>query len=185
MALARSHELHVKEGQQFKRRGGAQSIRLTSLAIASDGIEFVPQSSCALHDASTPIIGENPTVVVEDLNTAGRVKNRQPARSIPDADWRMFQMLLESRGKQDDRKVMVLNRWSPSGLICWACGHQEGGEELSIREWRAPVAIQSTTATSMGTRTILTAGRAASQNACGATPKTAPMVAAGCEAPPL
>ncbi len=30
MALARSHELHVKEGQQFKRRGGAQSIRLTS-----------------------------------------------------------------------------------------------------------------------------------------------------------
>lgn len=130
-------------------------------------------------------MGENPTVVVEDLNTAGRVKNGQPARSIPDGGWRTFRMLLESRGQQDDRKAMVLNRWPPSGLICWACGHQDGGEELSIRTWCAPVAVQSTTTTSMGTRTIRRWKGGASKWMGGATPKAAPMEAAGCKAPPL
>ncbi len=41
-----------------------------------------------LHKLSTRIIRENQTIVLEDLNTSGMVKNRKLSRAISDLGWR-------------------------------------------------------------------------------------------------
>ncbi|HBH72337.1 MAG TPA: transposase, partial [Synechococcales bacterium UBA10510] len=91
-----------------------------------------------LHQLSTRILRENQTVVLEDLNVSGMLKNKNLARSIADAGWRQFRTLLESKAEQYDRQVVVINRWLPTSQVCSTCGNHDGKKELSIREWQCP-----------------------------------------------
>ena len=89
-----------------------------------------------LHQLSTRIIRENQTVVLEDLNVSGMVKNRKLARSIADAGWRMFRTLLESKATEHERDLVVINRWTPTSQTCSACGYGDGKNPLATRQWR-------------------------------------------------
>ena len=86
-----------------------------------------------LHKLSTQLIRENQTVVVEDLNVSGMLKNHCLAKSISDAGWQMFRTLLEYKVGQYGREVRVISRWEPTSQRCSACGHQDGKKPLSVR----------------------------------------------------
>ena len=78
-----------------------------------------------LHKLSTRLIGENQTVVLEDLNASGMVKNRKLARAIADAGWRLLRTLLESKARMDGREVRTISRWQPASQTCSACGRND------------------------------------------------------------
>ena len=88
-----------------------------------------------LHKLSTQLVGENQTVVLEDLNVSGMLKNRRLAKSISDAGWRMFRTLLEYKAERYGRQLRVISRWEPTSQRCSACGHQDGKKPLSVRTW--------------------------------------------------
>jgi len=46
-----------------------------------------------LHKLSTRIIRENQTIVLEDLNVSGMMKNRKLSRAISDLGWRSFRTI--------------------------------------------------------------------------------------------
>ena len=132
-----------------------------------------------LHQLSTRIIRENQTVVLEDLNVSGMLKNRKLARSIADAGWRQFRTLLESKAEQYDRQLVVINRWLPTSQVCSTCGHNDGKNELSIREWQCPSCGPVHDRDINAALNILAAGLAESQNGRGAAHKSTLAVAAG------
>ena len=134
-----------------------------------------------LHKLSTRIIRENQTVVLEDLNVSGMVKNRKLARSIADADWRMFRTLLESKAEEHGRDLVAINRWTPTSQTCSACGYRDGKKALSLRTWRCPNCGAIHDRDVNAAKNILAAGLAERLNGRGATRKTT-AVAAGCEA---
>ena len=136
-----------------------------------------------LHQLSTRLIRENQTVVLEDLNVSGMLKNKQLARSIADAGWRQFRILLESKAEQYGRQVVVINRWLPTSQVCSTCGHHDGKKELSIREWQCPSCGTVHDRDINAALNILAAGLAESQNGRGAAHKSTALVAAGYEAP--
>ncbi len=148
----------------------------TSASIADKRLDF-------LHQLSTRIIRENQTVVLEDLNVSGMLKNKQLARSIADAGWRQFRTLLESKALQYGRQLVVINRWLPTSQVCSTCGHHDGKKELSIREWQCPSCGAVHDRDINAALNILTAGLAESQNGRGAAHKSTALVAAGWEAP--
>jgi len=49
------------------------------------------------HKLSTQIIRENQTIVLEDLNVSGMIKNLKLSRAILDLGWRKFITLLEGK----------------------------------------------------------------------------------------
>ena len=122
-----------------------------------------------LHKLSTRLIRENQAVGIEDLNVAGLLKNHKLARSIADAGWRMFRILLESKAKMYGRVVEVFNRWHPSSQICSKCGHQSGKKTLSIRHWQCPNCEAVHDRDINAARNLIpevAAGLAETQNAC-------------------
>ena len=50
-----------------------------------------------LYKLSTDVIRENQTVVLEDLNVSGMVKNRKLSRAISDLGWRQFRTSTEAK----------------------------------------------------------------------------------------
>ena len=88
-----------------------------------------------LHKLSTRIIRENQTIVLEDLNVSGMVKNRKLSRAISDLGWRSFRTMLEAKAAMYGREFRVIDRWEPTTQKCHECGFKGGKKELSVREW--------------------------------------------------
>ena len=88
-----------------------------------------------LHKLSTKIIRENQTIVLEDLNVSGMMKNRRLSRAISDLGWRSFRTMLEAKSVMYSRDFRVIDRWTPTSGTCSCCGFRGGKKELNVREW--------------------------------------------------
>ncbi|MFB2974360.1 RNA-guided endonuclease InsQ/TnpB family protein [Aerosakkonema sp. BLCC-F183] len=86
-----------------------------------------------LHKLSTKVVSENQTIVLEDLNVSGMVKNRKLSRAISQQGWREFRILVEAKSEKYGRKFVVISRWEPTSQICSDCGYKWGKIDLSIR----------------------------------------------------
>jgi putative transposase len=88
-----------------------------------------------LHKLSTRIVRENQTIILEDLNTSGMVKNRKLSRAISDLGWRSFRDMLSAKSDKYGRNFRIISRWEPTSQRCSCCGNIGGKKALNIREW--------------------------------------------------
>ena len=82
------------------------------------------------------MIRENQTIVLEDLNVSGLIKNRKLSRAISDLGWRQFRTYLEAKAEKFGRECRVISRWEPTSQRCSCCGTLMGKKDLSVREWQ-------------------------------------------------
>jgi putative transposase len=86
-----------------------------------------------LHKLSTKVVSENQTIILEDLNVSGMVKNRKLARAISQQGWYEFRVLCEAKSEKFRREFRVISRWEPTSQVCSDCGFKWGKLDLSIR----------------------------------------------------
>ena len=86
-----------------------------------------------MHKLSTKIVSENQTIVLEDLNVSGMVKNRKLSRAISQQGWREFRVLVQEKAEKYGRKFVVISRWEPTSQTCSECGFKWGKIDLSVR----------------------------------------------------
>ena len=86
-----------------------------------------------LHKLSTKVVSENQTIVLEDLNVSGMVKNRKLARVISQQGWREFRVLVEAKAEKYERNFVVIGQWEPTSQVCSDCGYKWGKIDLSVR----------------------------------------------------
>ncbi|MFF4831710.1 IS607 family element RNA-guided endonuclease TnpB [Streptomyces sp. NPDC001315] len=87
----------------------------------------------ALHKFTTRIRAEYATVVVEDLNVAGMLKNRRLARKIADAGFGEIRRQLSYKGRRNATRTIVASRWYPSSKTCSNCGATKAKMPLHVR----------------------------------------------------
>ncbi|GAV44626.1 IS607 family element RNA-guided endonuclease TnpB [Streptomyces acidiscabies] len=88
----------------------------------------------ALHKLTTSITAEYGTVVVEDLNVAGMLKNRRLARRIADAGFGEIRRQLDYKTRQRHAtRIVVADRWYPSSKTCSGCGAVKAKLPLHVR----------------------------------------------------
>ena len=126
----RVRKLQKKLARQQK---GSNRRHKTRIQIAKLHNQIADTRKDFLHKLSTKIVRENQTIVLEDLNVSGMVKNRKLARSISLQGWREFRTLCEAKSEKFGRTFTVINRWEPTSQICSKCGFKWGKLSLSIR----------------------------------------------------
>jgi putative transposase len=116
-----------------RQQKGSNRRNITRLRIARLHSQITDLRKDFLHKLSTKIVSENQTVVLEDLNVSGMVKNRKLSRAISQQGWREFRTLCEAKSEKFGRNFQVISRWEPTSQICSDCGFRWGKVDLSIR----------------------------------------------------
>ncbi len=88
-----------------------------------------------LHKVSTKIIRENQTIVLEDLNVSGMMKNHKLAKSISDVGWSTFVNYLKYKSEWYGNNIVFINRFEPSSKKCNNCGSIKENLTLEDRNW--------------------------------------------------
>ncbi len=114
---------------------GSKRYEKARLRVAKFHAKLKDTRTNFLHKLSTKIIRENQTIVLEDLNVSGMVKNRKLSRAISDLGWRQFRTFLEGKAEKYGRNFRVISRWEATTQKCSCCGFRGGKLDLSIREW--------------------------------------------------
>ena len=98
--------------------------------IASQRLDFHNKVSDAMLRAYD-------TVITEDLNVSGMMKNHHLARSIADAGWSSFMAMLKTKALQRGKSIIDIGRFDPSSRMCSHCGYAYK-LKLGERKWICP-----------------------------------------------
>ena len=85
---------------------------------------------------SDAILKTYDTVITEDLNVAGMMKNHHLAKSIGDAGWSSFMTMLKTKAASRGKTTIEIGGFGPSSKMCSHCGYIYD-LKLSEREWNA------------------------------------------------
>ncbi len=118
-----------------RKTKGSKRRELARRRVAKLNAKIKDTRTDFLHKLSTKIIRENQTIILEDLNVSGMLRNRKLSRAISDLGWRSFRTMLEAKSVMYGREFRVIDRWEPTSQRCHECGFRGGKQELSIREW--------------------------------------------------
>ena len=93
-----------------KKTKGTNRYEKARLKISKFHAKLKDTRTDFLHKLSAEIICENQTIILEDLNVSGMVKNRKLSRAISDLGWRQFRTLLEGYSEKYGRDFRVISR---------------------------------------------------------------------------
>ncbi|WP_431874237.1 IS607 family element RNA-guided endonuclease TnpB [Micromonospora marina] len=92
-----------------------------------------------LHKLTTRLARKHGTVVVEDLNVTGMLRNRRLARHIADAGFSEIRRQLAYKTSWNGGRLLVADRWYPSSKTCSGCGAVKAKLALHEREFTCEV----------------------------------------------
>ena len=88
-----------------------------------------------LHDITSQLARGHTTVVIEDLNAAGMVRNRRLARVVSDAAFGELRRQLTYKTGWYGTGLVVADRWFPSSKTCSGCGAVKADLALADRAY--------------------------------------------------
>jgi putative transposase len=157
------HERRLKHYQRMlarKQRGSANRHKARR-RVARQHARVRDARRDFLHKTSTRLVREFDTIVVEDLNVAGMVRNRRLAKSIAQTGWAELRHMLTYKAERTGRRLLVVDRWYPSTKTCSECGHLLGSLPVGTRRWRCPACGTRHDRDVNAAKNILAAGLAA------------------------
>jgi len=122
-----------KLGIKASRRQYVRQLRLSKLFARMANIR-----KDAAHKLTTDIIRRFETIVIENLNVSGMVKNHGLAGAVLDCGFHEIRRQLEYKAAMRGGRIVIADRFYPSTQTCSKCGcltGPKGREELHIEHW--------------------------------------------------
>ena len=91
-----------------------------------------------LHQISHKIVSENQTIIMENLNVSGMMKNKKLSKSIWDCSLSELVRQISYKSKWYGREFLQVSRWFPSSKTCSNCSYINDNLTLNDREWACP-----------------------------------------------
>ena len=125
--LKRAQKALSRKVKGSKRRAKARA------KVARLHARVANQRLDAMHKATTWLANTYSEICIEDLNTAGMVKNHRLAKAVSDAAFGEFRRQLEYKTARTGAALRVIDRWYPSSKTCSKCGRVKAKLSLSER----------------------------------------------------
>ena len=113
---------------------GSANRRKVVLQLALQHEHVANQRKDFLHKTTSGIVNRFDTVVCEDLNIKGMVKNHCLAQSISDLGLGDFYRMLQYKLADSGKNYLEIGRFEPSSRMC-TCGKVNARLTLSARVW--------------------------------------------------
>lgn len=91
----------------------------------------------ALHKLTSYLTSHYHTIVIEDLNVSGMLKNHL-TRFVADMGFFEFRRQLEYKAVLRGNEIVLANRFYPSSKTCHVCGYINDELTLENRKWCCP-----------------------------------------------
>ena len=105
-----------------RRTPGSRRRRRTRRRLARVHARAANLRRDALHKLTTSLATQHGTVVIEQLNVAGLLRNRRLARAIADTGMAELRRLLGYKATWYGTRLVVADRFYPSSKTCSGCG---------------------------------------------------------------
>jgi len=127
--------LKCLQRRHARKKKSSKNREKHRIKLAKQHERVTNQRNDFLHKVSTKIIRENQTIILEDLNVSGMMKNHKLAKSISDVSWSTFIQYLKYKSEWYGRNLFFIDRFEPSSKKCNNCGSLNKELELSDRTW--------------------------------------------------
>jgi len=131
-------KLNKAQKAKDRKEKGSKNRRKAVLTVARIHRKIANIRSDFLHRISTELTKTKSTIVVEDLNVRGMMKNHRLAKSISDQGWGIFVRFLEYKSNWYGSSLIKADKWFASSKICHKCDYRLKKLPLHIREWTCP-----------------------------------------------
>lgn len=129
--------LKVLQRRFAKKKKGSNRREKARIQLAKQYEKVRNCRSNFIHQVTSRIVRENQTIIIEDLNIKGMVKNHNLSKSILSASWYEFFRQLEYKCEWQGKNLIKIGRFEPSSKMC-TCGYVYKDLKLSQREWTCP-----------------------------------------------
>ena len=107
-------------------------IYKTKLKINKLHYYISEQRKSCLNELSSYLVSNFKTIVIENLNVVGMLKNRKLSKSIMDAGFGMFKVMMDYKSMLYGNKLIYANTFYPSSKTCSNCGNIK--KDLTIND---------------------------------------------------
>jgi putative transposase len=120
-----------------RKKKNSKNKEKTKLKLAKIYNKITNQRNDFLHKLTFKLTHDNQvnTIIMEDLNIMGMLKNHKLSKSISDVSWGEFYRQLQYKCEWYGKNLIKIGRFEPSSQICSECGYRHKELKLSEREW--------------------------------------------------
>ena len=138
--LLKNSEKRIKHLQKVlsKKSKGSKNREKARIRLATAYEKLGNKRKDYLHKLTTKLVRENYIICIEDLNVRGMLKNHKLAKSVSDCSFYTIKQMLSYKCDWYGRKLVVIDRWSPTSKRCFCCGHVMPAMGLNVRKWFCP-----------------------------------------------
>ena len=126
-------KLKREQGRLSRRKKGSENRKKQIVKVQKIHQRIRDARTDFNHKVSTAIAKHYGTVVIEDLNVSGMVKNHHLSKSINDQGWHQFKTMLGYKLGWRKADLITIGRFDPSSKMCSKCGNIKHDLKLSDR----------------------------------------------------
>ena len=126
-------KLAILQKRLSRKQKGSNNRNKARIKVATAHEHIANQRMDFHNRVSDSLLKAYDTVITEDLNVSGMMKNHHLAKSITDQGWHQFKTMLQYKMEWREAELIEIGRFDPSSKMCSKCGNIKHDLKLSDR----------------------------------------------------